>query len=45
MLQEKKKKQTNSFITIKQYYFKQKHCLKKEIFIYGQNLCTVSTVS
>ena len=28
MLQKRKK---NSFITIKQYYFKQKHCLKNEI--------------
>ena len=24
-----------SFITIKQYYFKQKHCFKKDIFNYG----------
>ena len=35
------KKKENSFITIKQYYFKQKHCLKKDIFKYGQNLCTI----
>ena len=36
-----KKKKKNSFITIKQYYFKQKHCLENDIFNYGQNLYTV----